>query len=146
MTNLNKATIIGRIGKDPETRYTQSGKMIVSFTAATDSGYKDKATGQWVSKPQWHNIVIMNDALAKIVAQNARKGSLVYIEGAIEYEQYTDKQGVQKNSTKIVVGAYDGSIKLLDARKNDAHDNSVQQHTQNKGNAYVPDDGSEIPF
>lgn len=96
----NKATLIGRLGKDPETRYSQDGKAICNFSVATSESWKDKS-GNKQEKTEWHNITVF-DKLAEICQQYLHKGSQVFIEGRIQTEKYTDKQGVEKYVTKII--------------------------------------------
>lgn len=146
MPYINKVTIMGNVGRDVELRYTQSGDPIASFSVATSSGYKNKATGEWVDKTEWHNVCIMNKNLAQVAAEKAMKGECVYIEGALETRDYSDKSGVQRKSTQIVVGAYSGTFMHIPTVKKPTA--AVQQHSVDKGNAYVSHDimDSEIPF
>lgn len=97
---LNKALLIGRLGKDPELRTSQSGKQFCSFTVATDNGYGEKKT------TDWHNVVCF-DKCAEACGKYLKKGSPVYVEGRISYDKYTDKNGVEKISTRIVASTVD---------------------------------------
>lgn len=96
--SLNKVMLIGRIGKDPETKYTQSGAAVVNLTIATDEGYtKD---GQKVEKTEWHRVVLWNKA-AEFAGKYLGKGRLVYVEGKIETRKWQDQQGADKYTTEI---------------------------------------------
>ena len=97
---LNKVMLIGRLGKDPELKYTPSGAAVATFNIATDESYKDKE-GKMVDHTDWHRIVTWRK-LAEICGQYLKKGSLVYIEGKIKSRSYDDKDGVKKYVTEIV--------------------------------------------
>ena len=88
--SVNKAILVGNLGKDPEIRYLPSGKAVANFSIATSESWKDKTTGEKKEKSEWHNIVIF-DKLAEICGQYLKKGSSVYIEGKITTEKYQDK-------------------------------------------------------
>lgn len=96
---LNKVVLIGRLGKDPELKYTPSGTAVANFTIATNESYKDK-DGKKVENTDWHKVVAWNK-LAEICGQYLKKGSLVFIEGKIKTRSY-DKDGVKHYITEIV--------------------------------------------
>ena len=106
MSSLNKVLIIGRMGRDPETRYTQAGQTVASFSVATDESYKDKQ-GTKVEAVEWHNVTAFGKT-ADFVSNYLSKGRLVYVEGKIKTEKYTDKQGVEKYATKILADRVQG--------------------------------------
>jgi single-strand DNA-binding protein len=97
---LNKVMLIGRLGKDPELKYTPSGAAVATFNMATDESYKDKE-GKMVEHTDWHRIVTWRK-LAEICGQYLKKGSLVYIEGKLKTRSYDDKDGAKKYVTEIV--------------------------------------------
>ncbi len=98
--SVNKAILVGRLGKDPETRYTSGGQAVATFNMATDSSYKDK-TGERQKRTEWHRVKAWGK-LAEIVQQYLKKGSLVFIEGRIETREWQDKEGVKRYTTEIV--------------------------------------------
>lgn len=100
MSTLNKVQLIGRLGKDPELRYTQSNTAVTSFSFATSEGYKDNK-GEWQDKTQWHNIVAWKKT-AEFCDNYLSKGSFVYIEGKLQTRQYEDNQGINRYITEIV--------------------------------------------
>jgi single-strand DNA-binding protein len=108
---VNKAILVGRMGRDPESRTTSGGQDVCNFSIATDESYKNKA-GEKVSKAEWHNIVVWGK-LAGIVSQYGAKGKLVYVEGRLQTREWTDKEGNKKRTTEIV--AY--TFKLLSAKE-----------------------------
>lgn len=100
MASLNKVLIIGHLGRDPETRYMPSGEAVCNISVATSEKYKDKQSGELRESTEWHRIGLWGKA-AEVVAQYAKKGTLIYIEGSIKTRKYTDKQGVEKYATEI---------------------------------------------
>lgn len=110
---INKAILVGRLGKDPEVRYTPDGSQVTNFTLATDESYKDKA-GEKVQKTEWHRIVTFGK-LAEICGNYLVKGKLVYIEGKIQTRSWDDKEGVKRNTTEIV----GSDMKMLDQKGKD---------------------------
>ena len=114
--SVNKAIIVGHLGRDPESRSFQNGGKIVSLRVATSESWRDKASGERKEKTEWHSVSITNEALAKVAEQYLRKGSMVYIEGQIETRKWQDKDGADRYSTEIAVRAFNGVLTLLDKR------------------------------
>ena len=137
MSSVNKAMLIGRCGKDPETRTFQDGKKIVSFTLATSESWKDKSTGERKEVTQWHNVVIQSDGIARVAEQYLKKGSRCYIEGQVKYRSWDGKDGGKNYITEIVVPAFGGALVLLDG-KDKASGAPVE-------NDFI-DDGERLPF
>jgi single-strand DNA-binding protein len=100
MSNLNKVLLVGRLGKDPEVRYTNDGTPVATFTMATSETYKDKS-GTKQERTEWHNIVVWRK-LAEIAGEYLKKGRLVYIEGRIQSREYEGKDGVKRRAYEIV--------------------------------------------
>lgn len=111
--SVNKVTILGRATRDPEVRHTQDGKAIVNLTIATSETWKDKTTGERKEKAEFHRVVIFNEGIAKIAEQYVKKGTSLYIEGSLQTRKWTDKDGVEKYSTEIVLQNYGGNLTLL---------------------------------
>ncbi len=99
MSSLNKAMIIGRLGQDPDVRYTQSNTAVANLSIATSERYKD-STGEWKENTEWHRVVAWG-RLAEICQEYLKKGSLVYIEGPIQTRQWEDKEGQTRYTTEI---------------------------------------------
>lgn len=108
---LNKASIIGNLGNDPDMRYTKGDTAVCNISVATTERWKNK-DGERVEETEWHRVVAFGK-LAEIMGEYLRKGSQVYIEGKIKTEKYTDKDGVEKYSTKI----YANEMKMLGGRE-----------------------------
>ena len=102
--SVNRVILVGRLGRDPETRYTSSGQAVCNFTLATDETYKDRA-GERQKRTEWHRIVVWAKQ-AEIAQQYLHKGSLVYIEGRIQTRQWDDKEGQKRTSVEIVANRF----------------------------------------
>jgi single-strand DNA-binding protein len=108
--SVNKAILIGHLGKDPEVRYMPSGEAVANVTLATSETWKDKS-GEKQEKTEWHNIVFFK-RLAEIAGEYLKKGSQIYVEGRITTEKWTDKDGKDRYTTKIVAS----EMKMLDRK------------------------------
>lgn len=100
MSSVNKVILIGRLGRDPEVKFTQSGSAVCNFSMATDESWKDKS-GEKQSKTEWHNIVVWGK-LAEICGQYLTKGKQVYVSGRIQTREWDDKDGNKRKTTEIV--------------------------------------------
>jgi len=114
--SVNKVILVGNLGRDPEVRRLTSGDPVVNLSVATSESWRDKASGERKERTEWHRVVIFNENLAKVAEQYLRKGSKVYIEGALQTRKYTDKDGAEKYSTEIVLQKYRGELTMLDGR------------------------------
>lgn len=111
MAGVNKAIIIGRLGRDPEVRYTPSGSAVANFSVATSEEWKDKETGEKRERTEWHRIVAFN-RLGEICGEYLSKGRQVYIEGRIQTREWEDQNGVKRYTTEIVAN----QMQMLGAR------------------------------
>lgn len=98
--SVNKAILVGRLGRDPETRYTSGGQAVSNFTVATDESYRDRS-GERQKRTEWHRIVLWGK-LAEIAQQYLKKGTMVYIEGRIQTRQWDDREGNKRTTVEIV--------------------------------------------
>jgi single-strand DNA-binding protein len=143
MGSLNKVCLIGHLGADPEVRRTQDGRPIANLRIATSESWKDKNTGERKEKTEWHRVVIFNEGLAGIAEKYLKKGSQVYIEGALQTRKWTDQQGVEKYSTEVVLQGFKADLTMLGG----AGDGGGQrQEQQPQGRAAQNDLDDEIPF
>lgn len=115
--SVNRAIIIGNVGKDPVIRSMQNGGKVANFSLATSESWTDKNSGERREKTEWHRISVMNDRIADVVERFVRKGSKVCIEGKLQTRKWADQSGTERYTTEIVVGRYDGSLQLLDRRE-----------------------------
>jgi single-strand DNA-binding protein len=116
MAGVNKVILVGRLGKDPESKTFANGGTVVQFTMATSENWRDKASGERKEKTEWHNIVIRNENIGRVATQYLRKGSEVYIEGSIATRKYQDQNGQDRYITEIVVGPFKGEMTLIGGR------------------------------
>jgi single-strand DNA-binding protein len=114
--SINKVILVGNLGKDPEIRRTQDGRPIANLSVATSETWRDKATGERKEKTEWHRVVIFNEGLAKVAEQYLKKGSKVYVEGALQTRKWTDQSGVEKYSTEVVLQGFSSNLTMLDGR------------------------------
>ena len=140
--SLNKVMIIGRLGREPELKYTQSGSPVCTFSVATDESYTDNS-GQKVEKAEWHRIVVFQKA-AENCSQYLAKGSLVFIEGKLETRKWQDQQGQDRFVTEIKAQR----VQFLD-RKGDGDGQQGRQgggrQTQGRHSADYEDLGPAFP-
>jgi len=132
--SVNKFIGLGFVGNEPEIRQTQDGRAVANFSVATSESWKDKNSGEKKEKTEWHRVVAFGN-LADIVKNYVRKGSKVYVEGSIQTRKWTDKEGIEKFTTEIILQGFNSTIQLLDSKK----DGEVSQHAIDKGNGYAPE-------
>ena len=114
--SVNKVILVGNLGKDPRVSRTNSGDQIVNFSLATSETWRDKTTGERKEKTEWHRVVVFNEGLCKIIEQYLKKGSKVYLEGALQTRKWTDKEGHDKYSTEVVLQGFNSQLTMLDTR------------------------------
>lgn len=114
--SLNKVTLIGNLGADPDVRRLNSGEPVVNLSIATSETWRDKASGDRRERTEWHRVVIFNENLAKVAENYLKKGSKVYLEGQIQTRKWTDQNGQDKYTTEIVLQRFRGELVMLDSR------------------------------
>ena len=150
--SVNKVTLVGNLGRDPEVRAMQNGDKIVQLSIATSDRWKDKNSGEQRERTEWHRVVIFNDALGKIAEQYLKKGSTVYLEGQLQTRKWTDQQsGQEKYTTEVVLQRYRGELTLLGSRpdnqiSNDYNKSEIDQSGESSVSNIASDLDDEIPF
>ena len=147
--SLNKVMLIGNLGADPVIRQTQDGKRLAQLSLATSESWKDKSTGEKKEKTSWHRIVIFNDGLACVVESYLMKGSKIFVEGQLQTRKYNDANGVEKYTTEVVLGNYNGNLTMLDSRGAGDSSLSSEPEMNQDMQSSAPDDldiDDEIPF
>jgi single-strand DNA-binding protein len=114
--SVNKVILVGNVGRDPEIRSAQSGDRIANLSLATSESWRDKASGERREKTEWHKVAIFNENLVKLVEQYVKKGAKLYIEGQLQTRKWTDRDGVERYATEIVLGRFNGQVTMLDSR------------------------------
>jgi single-strand DNA-binding protein len=136
---VNKVILIGRLGKDPDVRYTPDGTMVTNFNLATDEQWKDK-NGEKVQRTEWHRIVTWGK-LAEICGNYLVKGKLVFVEGRIQTRSWEDKEGVKRFTTEIIAS----NMQMLDSKgQNKTDDSSFEAASVNTNGGNGPLD--DVPF
>lgn len=114
--SVNKVILIGNLGRDPEIRSFQNGGKVCNLRIATSETWKDRSTGERREKTEWHSVAIFQEGLVKIAEQYLKKGSKVYIEGALQTRKWQDQSGQDRYSTEVVLQGYGGTLTMLDGR------------------------------
>lgn len=125
MSSVNKAIIIGHLGRDPETRYLPNGDAVTNIAVATSEQWKDKNTGEKKEQTEWHRVTFYRK-LAEIAGQYLSKGSLVYLEGKLQTRKWTDKDGVERYTTEIVAD----SMQMLGPRQGGNANQNDEDYSQ----------------
>ena len=115
MAGVNKVILVGNLGDDPEARSLNNGGEVVNLRVATSENWKDKE-GNRQERTEWHRVVIFNENLGRVAKSYLRKGSKVYLEGAIQTRKWQDQSGADRYSTEIVLQRFRGELVLLDSR------------------------------
>ena len=118
--SVNKVILVGNLGADPEIRRTQDGRPIANLRIATSESWRDKNTGERKEKTEWHRVVVFNEGLCKVIEQYVKKGSKVYIEGALQTRKWTDQSGQERYSTEVVLQGFNSTLTMLDGRSGGA--------------------------
>lgn len=148
MASVNKIHLLGNVGRDPEIRYLPSGQAIANITIATSTRRKDKASGEYIEETQWHRVTFF-DRLAEIAGEYVKKGSPLYVEGRLTYRKYTDKDGVEKQSTDIIateMQLFGSKDRQEPQAPRPSHDAAKARQTTKPGGASGFDDFEDPPF
>lgn len=153
--SFSQTIILGNVGKDPEIRMTQSGMKIANLTVATSETWTDKGSGEKKARTEWHRVSCMNEALSGIIERFVSKGSKVQVIGQNQTRKWTDQSGVERYTTEIVIGRFNGGITLCGERQaSDEVPRPSGQQSRPAGSGGSMSDrwssdedaGSEIPF
>lgn len=144
---LNRCEFIGNLGADPEVRRLTSGDPVVNIRVAVTEIWRDKQSGQKKDRTEWIPIVVFNDHIGKVIEQYARKGSKVYVSGALQTRRWTDQQGQERYTTEVVLQKFRGEFQLLDSKPStDSGQRSTSYDDQSGGYGAQDDDTDSIPF
>ncbi|HKF72971.1 MAG TPA: single-stranded DNA-binding protein [Stellaceae bacterium] len=114
--SVNKVILVGNVGRDPEIRSTQDGTRVANLSLATSENWRDKNTGERKERTEWHRVVIFNERLVDVVEKYVKKGSKLYLEGALQTRKWTDNTGAEKYTTEVVLQRFRGELTMLDSR------------------------------
>jgi single-strand DNA-binding protein len=153
--SVNKVILIGNCVRDPEVRSMQNGSKVCNLTVATSESWKDKSSGERKEKSEFHRVVIFNENLITVAVRYLKKGSKLYLEGALENREWSDKDGAKKSSTEVVLRQFGGELILLDGRAEGGKSSAPASggfgaKTQNSFGGGVPafddNDNDPLPF
>jgi len=153
MAGVNKVILVGNVGRDPESRTMNNGGKVVNLSVATSETWRDKNSGERQERTEWHRVVIFNEKIGEVAEKYVRKGSRIYIEGALQTRKWTDQSGAEKYSTEIVLQKFRGELVLLGERESGTQnagssDGEYESAARSSGSAprkAAPID-DEIPF
>lgn len=114
--SVNKVILVGNLGRDPEIRQTQNGDKLANLSVATSERWKDRQSGEQRERTEWHRVVIFNEALARVAENYLTKGTRIYLEGQLQTRKWTDKDGIERYTTEVVVPRFRGELQILSAR------------------------------
>ena len=117
--SINKVTLVGNVGNDPEIRSFQNGNKVVNLSIATSERWKDKESGELRTQTEWHRVVIFNPAFISLAEKYIKKGMKIYIEGQLQTRKWQDNAGIEKYSTEVVLQNFRGEMLLLDRLGNE---------------------------
>ena len=150
MSRINQATILGNLGRDPEINHTNDGNAVARLSIATSERWTDKHTGEKRERTEWHRVVVFGP-LADVVSQYAVKGDKIFVQGKLSTRKWTDRDGVERYTTEIVLNQWNSQLELLGARNSSTEDRAPRQDNQgnqgNQGTQHQQDNlDDEIPF
>jgi single-strand DNA-binding protein len=114
--SVNKVILVGNLGRDPEIRSTQDGTRVANLSVATSESWRDKNSGERRERTEWHRVVVFNDRIVDVCEKYLKKGSKLYIEGALQTRKWTDQSGQEKYTTEVVLQKFRGELTMLDGR------------------------------
>ncbi|MBX3477825.1 MAG: single-stranded DNA-binding protein [Brevundimonas sp.] len=113
--SVNKVILVGNLGRDPEIRTLNNGDRVANLSLATSETWRDKSTGERKEKTEWHRVVIFNENIVKVCENYLKKGSTIYVEGALQTRKY-EQNGVEKYTTEVVIQRFNGNLTMLGGR------------------------------
>ncbi len=143
--SLNKVMIIGNLGADPEVRTFGNGGRVCNLRIATSESWRDKNTGERREKTEWHTVAVFSEGLVKICEQYLKKGSKVYVEGALQTRKWQDQSGNDRYSTEVVLQGFGGTLTMLDGRSGGGGGNDYAQGGGNQSGGYGNQAGGQAP-
>lgn len=155
--SVNKVILLGFVGQDPKISNTQDGREIATFSLATNESWKDKSTGERKEKTEWHRIVVFSSGLVEVVKKYVKKGSSLYIEGAVRTRKWTDGFGNEKYTTEIVLNTFNSFLHIFNSKSDpdrveevtvekDGAKKYVEENVKRHEAVVVHEMDDEIPF
>jgi len=123
--SVNKVILVGNVGRDPEIRSTQDGTRVANMSLATSESWRDKNSGERKERTEWHRVVVFNERLVDVIEKYVRKGSKLYIEGALQTRKWTDNSNQERYTTEVVLQRFRGELTMLDGRSGGSGEGAV---------------------
>jgi single-strand DNA-binding protein len=143
--SINKVILVGNVGKDPEIRTLNNGDRVANLSLATSESWRDKASGEKKEKTEWHRVTVFNDHIIKTIESYVKKGTTLYVEGALQTRKY-EQNGVEKYATEIHVGKFKGELTLLGGKPATGGGGENQERAQTGTRTAAYDFDDEVPF
>lgn len=143
--SVNLVILVGRVGRDPEIRRTNSGDRIANISLATSESWRDKNSGEKQERTEWHKVVVFNDKLAGVIEQHVKKGSLISVTGQLQTRKWQDQSGNDRYTTEVVIQRFRGDLTFLD-RAPSQDSGQGEPARQEQDGSYADDDPDSIPF
>ncbi len=137
---INKVILVGNVGKDPEVRTMSNGNDVATFSLATTDVWKDKTTHERKEKTEWHRIVVYSPGLANIVKLYVKKGTKLYIEGALQTRKWVGNDGLEKYTTEVVLQGFNAVLQILDSRSSSSNSSSSYSNNEEAMEAFPEPD------
>lgn len=134
--SINKVILVGNLGREPEFRSTQDGREVCNFPLATSESWRDKNTQERKEKTEWHRVVIFNPGLVTIAKNYLKKGSKIYLEGALQTRKWQDTSGVEKYTTEVILQGFNSMLMMLDSKggSSEGHYDDQYSHSSSEPN------------
>ena len=147
--SVNKVILVGRVGKDPETRSFSNGGKVCNFSMATSETWRDKQSGEKKENTQWHNVAIFNEHFISLVENYVHKGSKIYLEGQLQTRKWRDRDGNDRWTTEVVLPRFKGDIQLLESRGDNNSNRQSSRYERSQSSSQAEEEfelDDEIPF
>ena len=144
--SVNKVILLGRLGRDPDTRHTQAGGKVVNLSIATSERWKDRQSGEQREKTEWHRVVIFDEKIGEVADKYLKKGSEVYLEGQLQTRKWTGQDGVEKYSTEVVIQRFRGALTLISGTGGLERSRDEGYSTSGNSQGSLDDLDDDIPF
>ena len=142
--SVNKVILLGNVGQAPVIRTTQDGKKIATFSLATSEKWKDKSSGEFREKTEWHRVVVFSDGLVGIIEKYIQKGTRIFLEGTLQTRKWSGTDGVEKYTTEVILQGFNNKLEIIESRKDGDSSSGESSNYDSSSIDNITDD--DIPF
>ncbi len=143
--SVNKVILLGNVGAAPIIRSTQDGKKIATFSLATSEKWKDRSSGEFREKTEWHRVVVFSDGLVGIIEKYIQKGTRIFLEGTLQTRKWSGTDGVEKYTTEVILQGFNNKLEIIESRK-DGESSSANESSNYDSSAIENITDDDIPF